>query len=148
MCGFRTPDEIRRLLTVFSTVPSLREGFAPLLRALEIPDPASALRGFLSVLFSLPSEVKGALTEYILSADDAVQTSGTQTSVPPLPTPQGGIVAPPLPDWELMRQFARLYPNDPAILSPLYLNVFHLEPGEAIFLKAGLLHAYIHGFAV
>jgi mannose-6-phosphate isomerase len=51
-------------------------------------------------------------------------------------------------EWDLMREFARLYPNDPAILSPLYLNVFHLEPGEAVFLKAGLLHAYIHGFAV
>jgi mannose-6-phosphate isomerase len=125
MCGFRTPDEIRRLFAVFSAAPGpLCEGLAPLLRALEIPDPADALRNFLSALFSLQPNVKEALTEYILSS-----------------------VA-PLPDWNLMRQFACLYPGDPAILSPLYLNVFHLEPGEAIFLKAGLLHAYLHGFAV
>jgi mannose-6-phosphate isomerase len=34
------------------------------------------------------------------------------------------------------------------VIAPLYLNVFHLEPGEAIFLKAGTLHAYVQGFAV
>jgi mannose-6-phosphate isomerase len=68
--------------------------------------------------------VKEALTEHILSTNNE------------------GI------EWQLMRQFASLYPNDPAIIAPLYLNVFHLEPGEAIFLKAGLLHAYIQGFAV
>jgi mannose-6-phosphate isomerase len=127
MCGFRTPDEIRQLLAVFS---ALREGFAPLLRALEIPDPTDALRNFLSGLFGLSFKLRKILTEFILSTGDAPLVNGE------------GV------EWQLMRQFARLYPNDPAILSPLYLNVFHLEPGEAIFLKAGLLHAYIHGFAV
>jgi len=51
-------------------------------------------------------------------------------------------------EWELMRSFANQYPNDPAIIAPLYLNVFRLQPGEAVFLKAGVLHAYIQGFAV
>jgi mannose-6-phosphate isomerase len=137
LCGFRPPDEIRRLLAVFSTASSpLREAFAPLIRSLEMPDPADALRNFLSGLFALSPELRKMLTEFILSSDDAVQNTGVQTSVSPIP------------DWQLMRQFARLYPNDPAIIAPLYLNVFHLEPGEAVFLKAGLLHAYIHGFAV
>jgi mannose-6-phosphate isomerase len=47
-----------------------------------------------------------------------------------------------------MRGLARLYPGDPAVIAPLYLNVFRLEPGEAVFLEAGVLHAYIHGFGV
>jgi mannose-6-phosphate isomerase len=121
LCGFRPPEEIRRLLAVFS---ALREGFAPLVQALEIPDPSSALRDFFGELFSLSPEVRKALTEFILSArDESIE-------------------------WELMRHFAQMYPGDPAIIAPLYLNVFRLEPGEAVFLKAGLLHAYIHGFAV
>jgi mannose-6-phosphate isomerase len=137
MCGFRPPDEIKQLFAVFSAAPPLvREGFAPLIRALEISDPASALREFFNGLFGLSFELRKMLTEFILSSDDAVQNTGVQTSVSPLP------------DWELIRQFARLYPGDPAIIVPLYLNVFRLEPGEAVFLKAGLLHAYIHGFAL
>jgi mannose-6-phosphate isomerase len=136
MCGFRTPDEIRQLLAVFSNVPALREGFAPLLRALEIPDTASALKVFFSALFGLSPGVKKALTEYILSNGEWGVGSGEWGSNFDVP------------DLDLMREFARLYPGDPAIIAPLYLNVFHLEPGEAIFLKAGLLHAYIHGFAV
>jgi mannose-6-phosphate isomerase len=131
MCGFRAPNEIRRLFAVFSVAPSpLCKGLAPLSRALEIPDPADALRGFFAKLFGLSPELRTALTKFILSGDgsSSVDDSGVE--------------------WELMRQFARLYPGDPAIIAPLYLNVFRLEAGEAVFLKAGLLHAYIHGFAV
>ena len=61
-------------------------------------------------------------------------------------------IAPPDPvspeQWKLMRKFAVQYPGDPAILSPLYLNLFTLEPGQAIFVPAGVLHAYISGFGV
>jgi len=125
MCGFRSPSEIQRLFSVFLTAPTLvREGLHPLLQALEIPAPALALRNFLDALFGLSLPVRQALTEFILSAQGA-----------------GG-------EWELMREFARQYPDDPAITAPLYLNVFHLEPGEAIFLKAGVPHSYIHGFGV
>jgi mannose-6-phosphate isomerase len=127
MCGFRSPDEIRRLLSIFldSAPAPVREGFAPLLRVLEITDPTAALRNFFEILFNLSPAVKNALTEFILSARGA----------------ENG-------EWESMRNFARLYPDDPAVIAPLYLNVFCLEPGEAFFLKAGVLHAYIHGFGV
>jgi len=48
----------------------------------------------------------------------------------------------------LSAEFAKLYPNDPGILSPLYLNVIELKPFEALFIPAGILHAYVHGFAL
>jgi len=128
MCGFRDPGEIRQLLAGFlepSAAP-LRESLAPLEQALAAGDAASALRNFLAALFRLPPAAREALTQYILSIGES--------SVPA-----------PL---SLMRQFARLYPGDPAVIAPLYLNVFRLEPGEAIFLKTGTLHAYVHGFGV
>jgi mannose-6-phosphate isomerase len=134
MCGFREPDEIRRLLAAFLETPSasaaaaaVRAGCGPLFQALApAPQEApAALRNFLQALFELSPVVREALTEYVLSAADAGDGDG-----------------------ELMRRFARLYPGDPAVIAPLYLHTFHLQPGEAVFLQAGVLHAYIHGFAV
>jgi mannose-6-phosphate isomerase len=123
LCGFRDVDEIRDLLTVFlEPAPSvLREGFTPLVRAL-----SNKLQDFLAGLFGLSQTVREALTEYILSLKEPPRAC----------------------EWELMRDLARLYPGDPAVIAPLYLNVFRLAPGEAVFLEAGVLHAYIHGFGV
>ena len=38
-----------------------------------------------------------------------------------------------------------LYPGDIGIVSALLLNLVQLAPGEAIYLPAGNLHAYLHG---
>ncbi len=40
------------------------------------------------------------------------------------------------------------YPDDIGLLAPLYLNVVHLRPGDALFQPARTLHAYLHGFGV
>lgn len=41
-----------------------------------------------------------------------------------------------------------LYPHDVGVLGALLLNLYKLSPGEAIYLDAGNLHAYISGLAV
>ncbi|RCW39212.1 mannose-6-phosphate isomerase type 1 [Halopolyspora algeriensis] len=40
------------------------------------------------------------------------------------------------------------YPDDAGVLASLLLNRIVLQPGEAIFLPAGNLHAYLHGTGV
>lgn len=40
------------------------------------------------------------------------------------------------------------YPSDIGVLSPLYLNLVQLSPGEAMFLPAGQLHAYLEGLGM
>ena len=40
------------------------------------------------------------------------------------------------------------YPNDIGVISPLFLNLFCLEPGQALFLPAGELHAYLDGLGI
>ena len=40
------------------------------------------------------------------------------------------------------------YPGDAGVLASLLLNRITLAPGEAIYLPAGNLHAYLHGMAV
>ncbi len=58
-----------------------------------------------------------------------------------------------VPDW--MREAARCFvelddahPGDVGVLASLLLNFVELAPGEALFLGAGRLHAYLSGMAV
>lgn len=37
------------------------------------------------------------------------------------------------------------YPHDPGALSPLFLEVLSLRPGQAIYVPAGVMHAYLSG---
>jgi phosphomannomutase len=44
--------------------------------------------------------------------------------------------------------FARGLSHDRGILSALFLNLVHLQPGEAVFLGPGILHSYLEGSGV
>ncbi|MDF2694614.1 MAG: Mannose-6-phosphate isomerase [Labilithrix sp.] len=48
----------------------------------------------------------------------------------------------------LAGRLAALYPGDIGIVSALLLELVHLAPGEAIYLGAGNLHAYLEGSGV
>jgi len=52
------------------------------------------------------------------------------------------------PEAELVTRLAQQYPNDPSVVVTLLLNRVQLEPGQAIFLDAGNLHAYLSGVGV
>jgi mannose-6-phosphate isomerase len=43
---------------------------------------------------------------------------------------------------------AKAYPGDPGVVTSLLLNPVTLQPGEAMFVPAGGVHAYLHGMAV
>jgi mannose-6-phosphate isomerase len=45
-------------------------------------------------------------------------------------------------------RLAQLYPGDVGVIAALLLELVHLEPGEAIYLGAGNLHAYLEGAGV
>lgn len=47
-----------------------------------------------------------------------------------------------------MKKLAGEYPSDIGILSPILLNLICLEPGQALFLPAGELHAYLAGLGI
>ena len=52
------------------------------------------------------------------------------------------------PDADLARRLAVAYPADPGVLVALLLHHLWLEPGEAIWMPAGNLHAYLSGCGV
>jgi len=127
MAGFRKPDEIYRLLEEFITViPQLKEVFSPMFRALK----TDMLEVFFRILFYF-SRLE---LEYITKLINEVKINDA-----------GGIT---VQQWQLIKDFAVLYPNEIAILSPLYLNYFTLQLGQAVFIPAGILHSYISGFGV
>lgn len=37
------------------------------------------------------------------------------------------------------------YPKDPGAISPFFMNILLLEPGQGIYIRAGLMHAYLEG---
>lgn len=49
---------------------------------------------------------------------------------------------------ETCRNLLNHHPGDPGVLAPLYLNLVTLSPGEALFLEAGVPHAYLHGAGI
>jgi mannose-6-phosphate isomerase len=54
----------------------------------------------------------------------------------------------PDPEARLAAALAAQYPDDPSVVVTLLLNRVALQPGEAIFLGPGQLHAYLHGVGV
>jgi len=53
-----------------------------------------------------------------------------------------------IPEAIWVRKLAATYPGDPSVAATLLLNRVVLEPGDAIRLDAGTLHAYLHGAGI
>lgn len=52
------------------------------------------------------------------------------------------------PVFRWVLELAKEYPGDIGILSPLFLNLIQLQPGQAMFLPSGELHAYLEGVGI
>lgn len=89
-------------------------------------------------------ELRDALLTTGLTATVAALYHGT------LPT-EGAVAACAAhsgPEAELVNRLAAQYPGEPSVVATLLLNRVLLQPGEAVFLGPGNLHAYVHGFGV
>ncbi|GLY01171.1 mannose-6-phosphate isomerase, class I [Actinoplanes sp. NBRC 101535] len=95
---------------------------APVVSALETGDLAGAVR----LLLSWPAGDRDALIEDVVAA--ARRQSGDS--------------------YRLAIDLAAHYPGDPGVLVALLLNLVRLAPGEAIWMPAGNLHAYLNGLGV
>jgi mannose-6-phosphate isomerase len=138
MAGFRAPGETAALLSAFFAEAGLAAETTGnvLLNALE-----GGYRNFLDALFGLDEYGREIITGAALRASFAAVKTNTAA---PGSKKKAGVGR----EAELCRLFAERYPGDPALLAPLYLNVLTLEPWEAIFIPAGMPHAYVHGFGV
>ncbi|WP_028649750.1 mannose-6-phosphate isomerase, class I [Nocardiopsis sp. CNT312] len=123
LCGFREPAAARRDLE------GLEGELAGLLRRdLAVSDTHEALRSALTRLLRLPVPERGRLLAEFVAEWSACGGRGAHT----------GIVT----------DLADRYPGDPGAVAALLLNRVTLRPGQALFLPAGNLHAYLRGTAV
>lgn len=51
-------------------------------------------------------------------------------------------------ELDTVRRISERYPGDPGVVVALLMNVIVLRRGEGVFLRAGLLHAYVSGLGV
>ncbi|WP_328317784.1 mannose-6-phosphate isomerase, class I [Streptomyces sp. NBC_00388] len=120
LCGFRAPEDS-----------------ADLLAALEV----DSLKPYVDILRAHPEEaaLREVLTA-ILSADPAVMRT-TVDEAAAAAERLGGAHAP-------YASIAHHYPGDPGVIAAMLLNHVQLQPGEALFLGAGIPHAYLNGLGV
>jgi mannose-6-phosphate isomerase len=118
LCGFRPPDVSAAVLDELG-VPRLD----PVVAALRAG--ASGLRDAVRTLLSWPADDRRALVDAAVAG--ARVGSAAHALIPEL---------------------AEHYPGDPGVLVALLLNQVRLEPGEAIWMPAGNMHAYLNGAAV
>jgi mannose-6-phosphate isomerase len=126
LCGFRESEAIKHLLKIFPC--------PPIKKLCRIFDNAGnhALHLFLRALFNISNSERIEISDHIKKNIQYLKHQYKECA---------SIL-------ELIEYLNEIFPCDPSALAPLYLNVVDLSPGEAIFLPAGILHAYIHGAGV
>lgn len=100
-----------------------------------------SLKPYVDLLRAHPEEaaLREVLTA-ILSADPA-EMADTVAEAAVAAERLGGAHAP-------YARIAHNYPGDPGVLAAMLLNYVRLQPGEALFLGAGVPHAYLDGLGV
>jgi mannose-6-phosphate isomerase len=120
LCGFRTPDAAAELLAGLD-VDSLKP-YVDLLHA--HPEEAALREVLTAVLTADPEEMSHTVTEAAAACARL-----------------GGAYAP-------YADIAHHYPGDPGVIAAMLLNHVRLQPGEALYLGAGVPHAYLSGLGV
>jgi mannose-6-phosphate isomerase len=123
MCGFRVPGETRELLSLVQS--------PHLLHALSILEKKGSYTEFCRAILELSTEAK---KDVIAAMSERAPLIAESTERKPFKRA-----------FALAEKLIQYYPADIGILSPLYLNVVDLLPEQAIYLPAGVMHAYIDG---
>lgn len=127
LCGFRHPARSADLLAGLG-VDDLKP-YVDILRASPEED---ALREVLTAVLSAEHHaLAGTVEQAAVAADRLAQEDG----------PHAG-------DYAAYAAIAHHYPGDPGVLAAMLLNHVRLQPGEALFLGAGIPHAYLSGLGV
>ncbi|MDO5495031.1 MAG: mannose-6-phosphate isomerase, class I [bacterium] len=125
MAGFRAPRRAAELLGDLGT--DVSNSLHRRLRAQ--PDANGVADAFSSLLLERPSPEQ---VEELAAACAARLAAGSSS---------------PRVDRIVIR-LQEQYPGDPGVVAPLLLNPVTLQPGEALFIPAGSVHAYLSGLGV
>jgi mannose-6-phosphate isomerase len=127
LCGFRAIPETLELFRTLRARP-----LAPLLDILERSPSEAGLARLFATLLGLSADRRAELARETLDRC----------------TDLAAFEGPFQHEFSWAVRIGMLYPGDIGIVSALLLNLVRLTPGEAIYLPAGKLHAYLHGVGV
>jgi mannose-6-phosphate isomerase len=134
--GFRPIPEI---VADMEIIPELH----PPARELAAAPNAEGLAAFFRTLMTLPDATRrAAISSAVAHAGGISETAGDHTGA------QGTEGAQGAGSWAWVRRLWEQYGEDVGVLAPLYLNTVRLQPGEALFLPAQTLHAYLSGVGI
>ncbi|RAV33291.1 mannose-6-phosphate isomerase, class I [Corynebacterium heidelbergense] len=131
LAGFRSVAHTQQLLGTLGGEELKR--FCGLLGS---GDEAADLRGLVTTWINLPPAVSERVIADVV--ERCKRLAAAEDEGEPWMRAAAGAIA----------KIAQQYPKDPGILVALLLNYITLEPGEAIYLDAGQLHAYVSGLGV
>ncbi|MFE7546256.1 mannose-6-phosphate isomerase, class I [Streptomyces platensis] len=127
LCGFRHPAQAADLLAGLG-VDDLKP-YVDILRASPEED---ALREVLTAVLSAEHHaIAGTVERAAVAADQLAAQGGPHADA-----------------YAAYAVLAHHYPGDPGVLAAMLLNHVQLQPGEALFLGAGIPHAYLGGLGV
>ncbi|MBV9025528.1 MAG: mannose-6-phosphate isomerase, class I [Streptomycetaceae bacterium] len=127
LCGFRRPSEAAELFERLGV-----DGLKPYVDILRAQPESEALR---EVLVSVLTADRDAMVETVAQAAEAAEWLGTE----------GGRFA---ESCVAYAKVAHSFPGDPGVIAAMLLNYIRLQPGEALYLGAGVPHAYLNGVGV
>ena len=125
LCGFRDPVATLDVLATIDTA-----ALDPIRDRLAVLSDVDGLGPLLEYLLTLPAADAAALVAPVVAAC-GVPGSDRHADVRAMAAALG-----------------ERYPGDAGVVTALLLNLVHLKPGEALFLGAGNLHAYLGGTGV
>jgi len=123
LCGFR---KISNIVILFKK--ACPKNLGPEIAALEKRPDSSGLKAFISHLMRMGEDRKKRVI--LETAGNARRFVGDD------------------PAFARITEFIECHPSDIGALSPLYLNLVRLSPGQAIFIPDRQLHAYLEGVAL
>ena len=124
LCGFRPVEESLHCLAKLQ-VPELKPTIAALARG--------GLRAAIPQLLALTAELRSALVDAVAAAAARFVAAHDPEFIN---------------TYRWAASLAQTYPGDPGVVISLMCNHLRLAPGEAVFLPAGNLHAYLSGAGV
>ena len=139
LCGFRAPSEAAQIFTGLAGLVEKQKGWAPailqsVVADLGIPDEAAALREAFTRLLTGGAETRAAV-EAVVEVLENGGLAGSEDSL------LGSAAATVL-------QLNGHHEGDPGVLVALLLNRVTLRPGQALYLPAGNVHAYLEGLGI
>ena len=135
LCGFRPAVEARAVFQLLAADFDLAGLELPplvplLLQDLAQPEEHTALRSAFERLIAGGEDIAEATSSIVAALISGAPTAPYQAELSTVVT------------------LNERYPGDPGVLISLLLNRISLAPGEAVYLPAGNVHAYLHGLGI